>query len=163
MSARGRECGDCTLCCKVMAIEELAKPASLWCSHCKPGRGCLIYANRPAECESFSCRWLVDEQLDQLWNLTTSEDGIEIRCDPGFPDAWRKEPFRSEIRQWAASGETLDMTVVVMSGQKLTLVMPDRELDLGVVGPDERIVRELEGTLVVNARVVKAEDLENKL
>ena len=155
--------GDCTLCCKVMAIEELAKPASLWCSHCKPGRGCLIYANRPAECESFSCRWLVDEQLDQLWNLTTSEDGIEIRCDPGFPDAWRKEPFRSEIRQWAVSGETLDMTVVVMSGQKLTLVMPDRELDLGVVGPDERIVRELEGTLVVNARVVKAEDLENKL
>jgi hypothetical protein len=108
--------------------------------------------------------------LDQHWKpnksklvLTTSEDGIEIRCDPGFPDAWRKEPFRSEIRQWAASGETLDMTVVVMSGQKLTLVMPDRELDLGVVGPDERIVRELEGTRVVKARVVKAEDLENKL
>jgi hypothetical protein len=150
-----------------MAIEELAKPAGLWCSHCKPGRGCLIYANRPAECESFSCRWLVDDQLDQYWKpnksklvLTTSEDGIEIRCDPGFPDAWRKEPFRSEIRQWAVSGETLDMTVVVMSGQKLILVTPDREFDLGVVGPDERIVRELEGTRVVNATVVKESDLE---
>jgi hypothetical protein len=170
MSARGRECGDCTLCCKVMAIEELAKPAGLWCSHCKPGRGCLIHANRPAECESFGCRWLVDDQLDQHWRpnksklvLTTSEDGIEIRCDPGFPDAWRKEPFRSEIRQWAMSGETLDMTVVVMSGQKLILVTPDREFDLGVVGPDERIVRELEGTRVVNATVVKAEDIKNNL
>jgi hypothetical protein len=55
------------------------------------------------------------------------------------------------------------MTVVVISGQKLILVTPEREFDLGVVGPDERIVRELEGTRVVNAIVVKAEDLENKL
>ncbi len=54
------------------------------------------------------------------------------------------------------------MTVVVMSGQKL-MITPDREFDLGVVGPDERIVRELEGTRVVNATVVKAEDIKNNL
>jgi hypothetical protein len=153
-----------------MAIEVLAKPASSWCPHCKPGHGCLIYANRPAECQAFSCPWLVDDPLDRHWKpsksklvLTTSEDGIEIRCDPGFPDAWRKEPFRSEIRQRAVSGETRDVTVVVVSSRKLILVTPDRDFDLGVVGPDERIVRELEGTRVVNAMVVKAEDLENKL
>jgi hypothetical protein len=134
-----------------MAIEQLAKPADLWCSHCKPGHGCLINADRPAECQAFSCLWLVDDQLDRRWKpsksklvLTTSEDGIEIRCDPGFADAWRKEPFRNEIRGWAVSGETLDMTVVVISGQKLILVTPDREFDLDVVGPNERIVRELE-------------------
>ena len=76
-----------------------------WCPHCKPGHGCLIYPDRPAECRSFSCLWLVNDLLDQHWKpsksrlvLTTSEDGIEVRCDPGFPDAWRKEPFRSEIR-----------------------------------------------------------------
>jgi hypothetical protein len=54
------------------------------------------------------------------------------------------------------------MTVVVLSGQKLILVTPDREFDLGAVGTDQRIVRELEGTRVVNATVVKAEDFENK-
>ena len=168
MTARGRECGDCTLCCKVMAIEELAKPVSSWCPHCKPGRGCLTYADRPAECRTFSCLWLVDHRLDQHWKpsksklvLTTSEDGIEVRCDPGFPDAWRKEPFRSEICQWAVSGETLDMTVVVIVGQRMILVAPDREFDLGAVQPDERIVRELEGTRVVHATVVKASDLES--
>jgi hypothetical protein len=149
-----------------MAIEELAKPVSAWCPHCKPGRGCLIYADRPAECRTFSCLWLVDDQLNPHWKpnksklvLTTSEDGIEVRCDPGFPDAWRKEPFRSEIHQWAVSSETLDMTVVVIVGQKMILVAPDREFDLGVVEPDERIVRELEGTRVINATVVKASDL----
>jgi len=165
--SRHKSCGDCTLCCKVMAIEQLAKPISSWCPHCKPGRGCLIYDNRPAECRSFNCLWLVDDQLDQHWKpsksrlvLTTSEDGIEVRCDPGFPDAWRKEPFQSEIREWAISGERLDMTVVVIVGQRMTLITPDREFDLGIVGPDERIVRELLGNQVVNVTVAKAGDLE---
>jgi hypothetical protein len=167
MMTGGRRCGDCTLCCKVMAIEELAKPVNIWCPHCKPGRGCLTYASRPAECQTFNCLWLVNDQLEGHWKpsksrlvLTTSEDGIEVRCDPGFPDAWRKEPFRSEIRAWAASGETLDMTVVVIVGQRMTLVTRDREFDLGIVQPDERIVRELEGTRVVNATVVKASSLD---
>jgi hypothetical protein len=152
-----------------MAVEELAKPASSWCPHCKPGRGCLIYATRPAECRSYSCLWLLDDRLDQHWKpsksklvLTTSPDGIEIRCDPGFPDAWRKEPFRSEIQQWAVSGEPLDVTVVVITGKKMILVTPGREFDLGVVRPDERIVRELVGNQVVNVTVVKASDLENR-
>ena len=81
----------------------------------------MIYTHRPAECESFSCLWLVNDLLDEHWKpnkskfvLTTSEDGIEIRCDPGFPDAWRKEPYSSEIREWAVSGEDNDVTVVII-------------------------------------------------
>jgi hypothetical protein len=167
-SSAKRVCGDCTLCCKIMAIEELAKPANSWCPDCKPGRGCTMYADRPAECECFSWLWLVNDLFDERWKpnksklvLTTSEDGIEIRCDPGFPDAWRKEPYGSEIRRWAISGERNDVTVVVIVGQRITLVAGDREFDLGVVGPDERIVRELEGTKVVGAMVVKAGALES--
>ena len=162
-----RTCGDCTLCCKVMAIEALAKPANAWCRHCKPGRGCAIYAERPAECESFACLWLVNDLLDERWKpsrsklvLTTSEDGIEVRCDPGFPDAWRKQPYADDIRAWAVEGETSNMTVVVIVGQRMILVTPDREFDLGVVGPDERIVRELEGTQVVGAAVVKESEID---
>jgi hypothetical protein len=160
-------CGECTLCCKVMAIEALAKPAGTWCPHCRPGRGCQIYPDRPAECQAFSCLWLLNNLLDPRWKpsksklvLTTSEDGIEVRCDPGFPDAWRKEPFRSEIHQWAVAGETHDVTVVVIVGQKMILITPEREFDLGVVRPDQRIVRELDGTKVVDVAVVKASELE---
>jgi hypothetical protein len=162
-----KACGDCTLCCKVMAIEAIAKPATAWCPHCKQGKGCSIYATRPAECRTFSCLWLIDDRFDQSWKpsssrlvLTTSQDGIEVRCDPGFPDAWRKEPFRSAIHRWAVSGETHDVTVLVITGEKMTLVTPNREFDLGVVRPDERIVREISGTEVVNVTVVKAAELE---
>jgi len=158
-----RQCGDCSLCCKVMEIEALAKPANAWCSHCAPKRGCAIYQRRPAECADFSCVWLVSALLDERWKpsrakflLTTSEDGIELRCDPGFPDAWRKEPYYTEVREWAIAGEETDMTVVVISGRRLILVTGAREFDLGIVGTDERIVRELEDGRVISARVVKA-------
>jgi hypothetical protein len=42
----------------------------------------------------------------------------------------------------------------------MTLVTPDREFNLGVVHPNERIVREIDGTEVVNVTVVKAADLD---
>jgi hypothetical protein len=145
-----------------MAIEALAKPAYTGCPHCRPGSGCAIYAERPAECENFGCLWLLNDLLDARWKpsrsklvLTGSDDGVVVRCDPGFPNAWRKEPYASEIRAWAAAAETSDMTVVVIVGQRMILVTPDREFDLGIVAPDERIVRELEGTKVVGATVVK--------
>jgi hypothetical protein len=146
-----------------MAIEELAKPAGAWCPHCKPGSGCRIYPERPAECRSFSCLWLIDERFGSYWKpnrsklvLTTSDDGIEIRCDPGFPDAWRREPLRSEIARLASAGETGDVTVLVIAARKMTLVTADREFYLGEVQPDERIVRELEGMRVVGVKLEKA-------
>jgi hypothetical protein len=164
-----RACQDCTLCCKVMAIDELKKPAGSWCRHCKSGRGCKIYDERPTECQTFSCLWLTDERLGPHWKpnkskvvVTTSEDGLEIRCDPGFPDAWRKEPLRSQIDKWAEAGELSDVTVLVIVGEQMTLVTRNREFDLGVVRSDERIVRELDGTRVLNVMVVKPSNLQRR-
>jgi len=84
---------------------------------------------------------------------------LEIRCDPGYPDAWRKEPFRNQIYKWAEAGELADVTVLVIVGEKMTLVTRDCEFDLGVVRSNERIVRQLDGTRVVNVTVVEASDL----
>ena len=119
-----RACGDCTLCCKLMAIDELEKPVGSWCQNCKAGSGCKIYAERPTEWRTFNCLWLIDERLGLLWKpnkskvvLTTAEDGTEIRCDPGFSDAWLKEPFRSQRYKWAEAGELSDVTVVIVGAK----------------------------------------------
>src|SRR6516165_9574581 len=38
-----RECGKCSLCCKLLPIRELNKPIDTWCPHCRPGHGgCTI-------------------------------------------------------------------------------------------------------------------------
>src|SRR5258708_27094970 len=43
----GRECGSCTLCCKVYNIPEIGKAAGKWCKHCTPGKGC--YPREPSQ------------------------------------------------------------------------------------------------------------------
>jgi hypothetical protein len=150
-----------------MAIEELGKAAGSWCAQCAPGHGCRIYQDRPDECRDFSCLWLIDTRFGAHWKpnrsrlvLTTSADGLEVRCDPGFPAAWRNEPYRSEIRNLARAGEPRDVSVLVIVGEKMTLITSDREFDLGTVRAHDQIVREFQGTTVVNATVVKAHDLQ---
>ena len=54
-----RECGECSLCCKVPSVDELKKPMGRWCEHARIGKGCAIYADRPPSCRSFQCMWLM--------------------------------------------------------------------------------------------------------
>jgi hypothetical protein len=111
-----RQCDSCTLCCKVMGITELQKARGTWCKHCSPGKGCGVYTTRPAECRSFYCGWLLNPRLGPEWKpsrskivLTPTPDsnGIAVRCDPGFPDAWRRHPVRrpKHVAETAALSE----------------------------------------------------------
>jgi hypothetical protein len=56
--APGRECADCTACCKVSAIDAptLRKPAGVLCPNCT-GSNCAIYDARPEPCRTFFCLW----------------------------------------------------------------------------------------------------------
>lgn len=52
-----RECGNCSLCCTVMAVRELDKGANTSCvNDC--GGSCGIYEQRPQSCRDFECLWL---------------------------------------------------------------------------------------------------------
>jgi len=54
-----RECGECSLCCKVVEIEETESPRNEWCKHCDPGKaGCTIHSERPDSCRNCDCLWL---------------------------------------------------------------------------------------------------------
>lgn len=56
----GRECGDCTLCCTLLAVQDIDKPAQTRCEHeCEAG--CAIYESRPWSCKRFDCLWLKGE------------------------------------------------------------------------------------------------------
>lgn len=51
-----RECGECSLCCKLTRVHELNKLERDDCIHCD--NGCSIYNNRPISCVNFECAWL---------------------------------------------------------------------------------------------------------
>ena len=112
-----RQCGSCTLCCKLIPVEELSKKAGQRCQHVRAGKGCSIYARRPLSCREWSCLWLIGVQGDDRQPLALSRpdrvhyvidevpdivrirddqtgevrqiDVVQIWCDPKFPDAWQ--------------------------------------------------------------------------
>ena len=59
-----RQCGSCTLCCKLLAVPAIEKPAGKWCQYCERSKGCGIYDVRPAGCRTFNCMWLQGAWLD---------------------------------------------------------------------------------------------------
>jgi len=75
-----RECGDCTLCCKLPAIKDF-KDGYKWCENCNIGKGCNIYETRPKPCIDFDCMWK-DERTNE--ELKPNKVGFFI-ADEGDP------------------------------------------------------------------------------
>lgn len=167
----GRACGSCTLCCKILEIEELAKPQGQWCSNCKTGSGCLIYESRPQTCRAFNCGYLVWPLAGEHWLPSRSKmvilselDGarVAIHVDPGRPGAWREQPYYADIKRWAVQFAQSQMQVVVTIGRRVFVILPHEDVDLGEVADDERIITQQrkapDGSLILNAVKMKADD-----
>ena len=166
----GRSCQGCTLCCKVLSIKELAKPQGEWCPHCDVGKGCKVYAARPSECGGFYCGYLTWPMAGDHWLpaeckmvIVSELDGarIAIHVDPSRPEAWREEPYYSEIKEWSCCAAEDMMQVVVCVGNRATVILPDRDVYLGAVADDERIVtfqRNSAFGLALEALKLKADD-----
>ena len=165
----GRACGTCTLCCKVAAVDEIAKPIGVWCPHCVGQKGCAIYASRPPSCRTFYCQWMLAKGLGPEWKperakfaLIKSAGGTHLTAlvDPGFSSAWRRSPYYENLKQWAleAVQKLPAMWLVdVMIGTRCIVILPDREVDIGVLSADEMIglERKAPGGLV-EVRKIKA-------
>lgn len=105
-----RECGSCTLCCKVLEVTDLKKPVNTVCSHIMSGGGCDIYETRPRQCRGFSCAWL-QGHLDDDWYPATAGmvphfglDALNIQVDLDNRDRWREEPYFSRLSELSLSG-----------------------------------------------------------
>ena len=124
---KGRRCGDCQLCCKVLPTKEIEKPANQRCRHQRHGKGCAIYANRPLSCAVWSCLWLTGDfdgqrpdrahyVIDPLPDyLTFTYDNgqpdrhipaIQVWVDPAYPNAYRDPALLAFLeKRHAESGD----------------------------------------------------------
>jgi len=135
----GRKCGSCSLCCKVLEIPEIEKPAGRWCKDCKPGHGCAIYEKRPEVCRAFGCQWLVDGSFSAEWAPTRSKmvlrmmpgyDGglaLHVVVDPSYPNAWRKSPYYEHLKDRS----TRIGVMVCIGTRRISLFPPDKEVEFG--------------------------------
>jgi hypothetical protein len=146
----GRACGACTLCCKVVGVLEIAKPGGVWCPHCVSGKGCAIYQSRFVSCRTFYCLWMTEKGLGPEWKpdrakfvLVKTEGGRHLSAcvDPGYPSAWWRSPYYENLKQWAAEGLQKSPLHIVdaMIGDRHIVILPDREVDIGILAADEMI------------------------
>jgi hypothetical protein len=78
-----RECGDCTICCKLVPVKEIEKPANTKCQYQRQIKGCLVYHDHrmPLSCRVWNCRWLVNNDTNDLARPDRSHYVIDIMPD----------------------------------------------------------------------------------
>ena len=82
---RDRTCGTCTVCCRVLEIKTLGKPAGTLCEH-NTGAACGIYQNRPAACAKWHCLWRKVEALPDELRPDRSEVMFSLETAPTSED-----------------------------------------------------------------------------
>lgn len=140
-------CGECTMCCKLLGVEEIGKAPNQWCGHCAIGSGCQIYATRPKSCQEFECLWLQTPDMPEelrpdrskvvLW-MTTDNKRLIAGVDPARPDAYKE----------GMMGRTLDVLI-------------EKGLDVIVVNGDKR--KAISGSTKGMQELVQVLDVERKV
>lgn len=125
-----RECGKCTICCKVLTIDdpELQKLPGVMCPNCKTGSGCKIYETRPDPCRGFFCGWRYLPDIDDKWRPDKS--GIMIRFQNAVPAGYPPMGF-----QFLVFGRT-DVISPVFINYVTSLVSRRFAVFLAMRGPD---------------------------
>jgi len=164
----GRACGSCTMCCWMLRIDELAKPEHSHCQHCEEGAGCTIYNARPEPCREFYCGYRALPFAGPHWfppdcgmmiYPDAANSRLRVHVDPANPEAWRAEPYYSDLKQWAVAAERMDMQLTVAVGRRIIAILPHGDVDLGEFGDTDRLVYSrdtVEGREVLLARKVSA-------
>lgn len=123
-------CQGCSLCCKLMRIEELDKPRCSWCSLIsKDKQSCTVYHQREEMklegCIEWKCGWLSSQESDiplpeeckpnkSHIVISRTPNAVWFHCDPGYPEAWRKGKIGELLNKLVDK----KITVYVLIGQK---------------------------------------------
>ncbi len=144
-----RDCGTCALCCKVYTVAAVPKQEGIWCQHCIVGQSCKIYAERPTDCRDFYCLWRSDPTLPEAWKperckfvitLAPSTGYTCVQVDPGFPQAWRREPYFTGLTRWSEKLLARRLHLIVFVRNQATLIMPSEAVPIGTMSSEDGFV-----------------------
>lgn len=117
-------CGDCRMCCKVMAVQDLEKPRGKWCAHACD-HGCAIYPQRPESCATYSCGWLQSQtepgmrpmlpalrpdRCGAILNSSRDAKAMAVDFDPTGNKSWHptdNTPLAAVIKQVSSSFQVI--------------------------------------------------------
>ena len=145
-------CGGCTLCCDLLEVAALNKPANTACWHCMAGVGCSIYGqvDRPNACSAYQCAYL----FNKSWapSLRPDRCGVVFEpfgedeqlsfvaaVSPDTPNAWQEGAVAIAINRMMRDG----CAVIVVVGEKKHVLLPPGQTPEMVWNRYERAVRHI--------------------
>jgi hypothetical protein len=126
----GRECGGCTLCCRLPAVDtpELQKQAGVLCDQCTVSQGCAIHAQRPQVCRDWFCGWRRLPRLDEGWRPDRWGVMIALGADqvpPGYAPYESTKFIVADDGPWLAGPAFLSyLAGLVSAGAAAYLAVP---------------------------------------
>lgn len=92
--------------------------------------------------------WLINEAMGDHWYpkkakmvVNPEPNGFTVHPDPGTPMAWRGDPYYSELKRMAVQAAPhLGQINVAYSDKRTIAILPDEDVDLGIVTDDDRLV-----------------------
>ena len=138
-------CGACTLCCRLLRVDELRKLGGTACRELRKAPlppGCGIHATRPPICRAYACLWLtggLDEadrpdRLGAILDVATEGGVTRLRVHEAEPGAYeRSERLREIVARYRESMPVRIANVAQVDDPEA----PVRELGPG--GSEQRI------------------------
>lgn len=162
-------CGDCTLCCKVYEIEDFEKKPGNTCHNVRDEGGCGVWGLHPKACQEFKCLWLKHDDMDGRWRpdhagfvmRLEGKGTVCIDVDQDRPDAWRREPYYSQLKAWSEVMPRNEGLVLVYAPEAMYVITPTEDLPLKAPKKGDVLETGMEDTLFGRrpyARVIPARE-----
>jgi hypothetical protein len=140
--APARACGECSLCCTLLRVDELAKLGGTPCVHQRAEGGCAIHPRRPGICRRYRCLWLSGaldagdrpDRLGAVLDLASRGGLPELVVHEREPGAFDASPRLREI----AERYRASMPVRVLASADV--LDPERPVRVLLPGGDEQRV-----------------------
>lgn len=114
---------------------------------------------------------MLDARLGPEWKpnkakfvalVEPSGNRIAIHTDPSFPRSWTREPYYSQIKSWSVASVAMQKQVVVYAGNRATVILPNKDVEVGTVHPDDQLIVGRTSAGDWTARLAPAKDVREE-
>ena len=114
-----RQCGSCTLCCKMLYVPDYDSKIGEYCKHCLPNTGCSIHETKKEICRTFDCLWIKQPQIPDSYRPDKCHVLFEMvphslvywgHIDPEHGDADKTDHIQQIIKKINQAGHAVVMS-----------------------------------------------------
>lgn len=134
-----KTCGNCDVCCNILEVRELNKPAFCNCKDRADHGGCGVYDTRPSICRDWSCAYILNlipggEEIRpnnlglMFYPVTAENNDLGLSMLMG-QEVWPDALLSSDAQK----------VLSLLSKHVLTLIRHYKKEEFTYVGPQEKI------------------------